>query len=443
MIRVAGEIRVPARVATTGAIVELCHRATILEQKRERRFGELRLVEVPRKLARFCDGDLVLPRAMMSDVRELCAGVPIANETTTAPLRFAGLLAWRPNQVECARALVQHTQMIAIGATGSGKTGAGCASIEAVGQRTLILAPTVDLCAQWAREIHRFLGVAAGVCTAGEWTDADVVVATPTTALRHEDRLARFGLLIVDEVQGFATDIRCGLIGEVPALYRLALTATLPKDHRGEIIRSHFGEVRCTYAVCEGVAAGVLVTPIYKQVETYFVAPYAGPDDWASLQDALVDDKDRNEMIVETVVRECAGAVTLVLSQRLAHLDKLASMLEGLGPRVGVLSGAVSKAERERVLADTRAGKINVLLASTVADEGIDLPMLGALVLAFPGKSEPRLLQRIGRVLRAVPGKPRPLIFDFVDNVGPLRHQARIRAGAFARTFGAQPRTAA
>jgi superfamily II DNA or RNA helicase len=68
------------------------------------------------------------------------------------------------------------------------------------------------------------------------------------------------------------------------------------------------------------------------------------------------------------------------------------------------------------------------MFSTKLADEGMDIPDLDALVLLTPSRSAGRTIQRAGRVLRLVEGKRKPVIVDIVDaNIGLLRSQARTR----------------
>lgn len=60
---------------------------------------------------------------------------------------------------------------------------------------------------------------------------------------------------------------------------------------------------------------------------------------------------------------------------------------------------------------------VGVLCHNSLADEGLNIPALDALILAGGGKSPTRLKQRIGRVLRLSPGKKEAFVVDFKDNV--------------------------
>jgi superfamily II DNA or RNA helicase len=437
VIRVAGDIRIPLACLPAGALEHLRRAATVTIRTRQSRFGNLVWIDEGRDLSRIDGTDLVLPRGMVTQVQQIVG--PQAewrNETTRADHAFDARIEWRPHQVDAASIAARKVQGIHTAATGAGKTGCGYALLTETSQRAIVLVPTTALAAQWGNEGMRFLGVETALNIGGKWADAPIVITTPATAMRHVERLHAYGVLLLDECQGYATEIRADLIAKIPARWRIGLTGTLPRDHRGEILRRVIGPVICRFGVDDGIASGVLVAPTYEQVPTTFSAQYECSEDWPGLIDALVADAARNAQIVDLVMRECSEVCTLVLSSRLVHLDILRDMFVERGARVAILSGQTRDADRAAILAAARAGELDVLLGSTVADEGIDVPGLSALVLAFPGKAEPRLLQRIGRIVRAAPSKPQPQIFDFVDDVGPLRRQAELRRQAFDRAFG-------
>ena len=55
------------------------------------------------------------------------------------------------------------------------------------------------------------------------------------------------------------------------------------------------------------------------------------------------------------------------------------------------------------------------MIASTLADEGLDIPTLNCVILGGGGKSPTKCKQRVGRAIRKVKGKVGSMIFDFID----------------------------
>ena len=79
------------------------------------------------------------------------------------------------------------------------------------------------------------------------------------------------------------------------------------------------------------------------------------------------------------------------------------------------ITGQDTSRRRKRILGLFRQGKIDVLVANKIIDEGFDAPIAETLILAAGGKSEHVQTQRIGRITRAHEGKDRATVFDFSD----------------------------
>lgn len=146
---------------------------------------------------------------------------------------------------------------------------------------------------------------------------------------------------------------------------------------------------------------------------------------------ALTADVERNRLVVELVAREArAGHTCLVLSERVGHCELLAGVLRRILPpgEVAVLTGSTPRKAREAAIAGAQAGKVRVLLATRLADEGLDLPLLDRLFVVTPRRAAAKVLQQAGRVMRMAPGKDEPVVYDFRDHRVPvLESQARSR----------------
>ena len=80
--------------------------------------------------------------------------------------------------------------------------------------------------------------------------------------------------------------------------------------------------------------------------------------------------------------------------------------------------------------------EIDVILASTIFDLGIDLPELNSLVLCGGGKSSIRCLQRIGRVIRKFKGKKIAAVVDFFDQAKFLKQHSIKRCEVYSSEKG-------
>jgi superfamily II DNA or RNA helicase len=106
---------------------------------------------------------------------------------------------------------------------------------------------------------------------------------------------------------------------------------------------------------------------------------------------------------------EKLGVSTLVLVQRYDHGDELVARK----PEVPFIKGTLTAKKRKKILDGLRDGSIKTVIATTLADEGLDVKRLGAVVIAGGGKSITRVYQRVGRALRKFDGKDKALVFLF------------------------------
>ena len=95
--------------------------------------------------------------------------------------------------------------------------------------------------------------------------------------------------------------------------------------------------------------------------------------------------------------------------------------------RVDIVTGIVKGSEREEIFNALRNGQVDVLVATTLADEGLDLPPLRSLILMLGGKSKTRTLQRIGRLVRPHPGKTEAVAYDIWDSASFFNEQGEER----------------
>jgi superfamily II DNA or RNA helicase len=231
----------------------------------------------------------------------------------------------------------------------------------------------------------------------------------------------------------------------MPVRKRFGFTATPTRaDGLAPFVSHLLGPVLHEVARSALEGAGRSLLPQYVQVPTDYAFDYFGEQDWQPLLADIGEDAKRNGLIVETVVEACMPHATIVLTGRVEHAMRLAEQVTERGERAVALYGKLSSKKRAAILDEVRAGTLRVIVATSLADEGLDVPNLARLVLCWPGKAEGRHVQRIGRILRVMEGKASPVVYDLADNgVGPLKWQAIQRAKAFVAEFGQGLRVAA
>jgi superfamily II DNA or RNA helicase len=102
----------------------------------------------------------------------------------------------------------------------------------------------------------------------------------------------------------------------------------------------------------------------------------------------------------------------LILVTRIDHGLELQKMIEGSV----FISGSDTTEFRQETIQKMRESKFGVYIATTIFDEGVDIPSVDTVILAAGGKSHVRLLQRIGRGMRHKEGLNQLIIHDFLDD---------------------------
>jgi len=102
------------------------------------------------------------------------------------------------------------------------------------------------------------------------------------------------------------------------------------------------------------------------------------------------------------------GLDTLIVVRELEHGRILSKMMG-----VPFVCGEDPSCVRNEIL--RQFPKYGCVIASTIFEEGIDVPSISALVVACGGKSSIKTIQRVGRGMR--PGKDKKLyVVDFYDD---------------------------
>ncbi|MDR1515438.1 MAG: DEAD/DEAH box helicase [Synergistaceae bacterium] len=381
----------------------------------------------------FGDGSYILPRGYCGQFLSLARGagtpVNVVDKRLVLPkidLSFKGEL--RDYQQRAFDAMAKESCGVLVAPCGSGKTAIGMALIARRKQPALVLVHTLDLLKQTRESARRWLNVEAGTVGDGAFDIKPVTVGTVQTVRKHPELARMFGLVLLDECQHSPALTYTDTLQTFPAAYRYGLTATPKRDDGLEcFMTAVIGPTRHVITRDDLRAANVLVIPHIEFIRTAFNYQYV--DDWTGMISALTNDAGRNNLIYRIICHLLDdGRRVLALSQRVGHCEALYRAVERFRPGVAALAIGTRKKERIDGICRISSGEAQVLFATQLADEGLDAPILDAVLLMTPQRSESRTIQRAGRVLRALDGKPQPLVIDLVDDkVGILRNQARTR----------------
>lgn len=336
-------------------------------------------------------------------------------------------------QKDALRAMLMQEQGIILAQPGFGKTQVALAFAAISETPTLVLVHTKDILQQWIDRCAQVVPEAeVGVIQGSKFSVGEITIATVQTfknAIKDDKTLRlRFGCVILDECHHAAAASFADILNDMPAKYRFGFTASQTRaDGNHPYSRLVIGPVIYTHKFESKVP--VTVVPV-KDAKFYY--GYRGAWDWRNLVDALVNDEKRNHVIASIADEEIdAGHTTLVLSREIAHLENIRACMSH-ADEVPILKGELPAHERNEILRAFRAGEITCVLATQLADEALDVPILSRVILTFPGKHDGRLIQQVGRALREHEGKTESVIYDVVDDrIGPLRRQWMLRKAAY------------
>lgn len=150
---------------------------------------------------------------------------------------------------------------------------------------------------------------------------------------------------------------------------------------------------------------------------------------WQVTQQHLQEHLARNAAAICIAKSEAEmGNSVLVLVGSIEHGEKI---VEAVGPHARMVH---SKAKGRRALvAGFRERAYRVMVATSLADEGLDVPVASVLILLSGGRSPTKIIQRAGRVMRPYPGKTHGTVHDFLDRGASLAHaQAKARKRTYS-----------
>ena len=192
-------------------------------------------------------------------------------------------------------------------------------------------------------------------------------------------------------------------------------------DNSDLLINGILGEQIINVSASELIDKKLLAMPIIK---FYSVPKKHGlSNQYQSVyKEYIVENDIRNNLIIDVVKEMLSKEYTpLVLFKQIKHGNIIHDLLLKEGIKFEMLQGDDSLERRNAVKQMLINNEINVILASTIFDMGVDLPKLSALVLCGGGKSSIRSLQRIGRVIRLHKNKKYAAIADFYDQARFLK----------------------
>ena len=147
----------------------------------------------------------------------------------------------------------------------------------------------------------------------------------------------------------------------------------------------------------------------------------------------LSQDDDRNDFILDYVISdENKDKYSILLCTRISQVEYLN---HALGDKSVMLTSKMTKKKRGEVMGELYAGEKKIVVSTYgLFSTGIDIPQLEILYLCAPIKSEVKLRQAAGRLMRMSKGKKKAKIIDFIDQkIDILKYQGYHRNKIFKK----------
>jgi ATP-dependent RNA helicase RhlE len=263
--------------------------------------------------------------------------------------------------------------------------------------RCLVLTPTRELASQIGESFTtygRHLPLRTTVIFGGVGMEAqrqalkhgiDILVATPGRLLDLSGQglvdLRHLEVFVLDEADrmldmGFIHDVK-RVIGLLPSRRQtLFFSATMPPD------------------------AQDLADRLLHQPETVAVAPPSTTAEKVEQEVFFVEKGDKRALLVD-VLRDTAMKRVLVFSRTKHGANRIAEHLVKAQVGAEAIHGNKSQNARERALANFKAGRIRVLVATDIAARGIDIDEITHVVNFDVPEVPETYVHRIGRTARA------------------------------------------
>ncbi len=333
---------------------------------------------------------------------------------------FAGTL--RPYQEQFVDNAIVAKGGVMVAATGAGKTIAGIAMASQLKQRTLILVKSKDLAEQWREAIKQFTGLDAGLIGGGKSTEGvEFTIGLTQTLCKRDLSQLSYGLVIADECHNLPANQAYMVMTGLNAKYKYGLSATPQRrDNLEFMIHGAIGNICST--INQNQLQGKVLPVRVSAIRVPFDAVV---DSWAEFLNVLVDDEQRNQLIVDRAVKASKSMGTIILCAQVRHCELLGVLCTEAGSNPLVLHGQLSTKDRAERM--SRAQDAQLIIGTlSLLSEGIDLPHLSALIFGAPvsaviDKENPaatRLIQSIGRCRRPYPNKTKAYVLDIVDECG-------------------------
>lgn len=321
-------------------------------------------------------------------------------------------------------------------ATNSGKTATAEAIMMQIlkvipkDKKILFVVPSKELLFQTKQTLEKdFPNTPIGTIGNGKWELGIITIALIPTLLRNikKDKFKQFAesinTIIIDEVQHAASSSYQKVLKQLNnTSIRIGLTGTIPKMQiEQQLIFGATGTPTIRISNEFLISQKASARPICYFIEIRDPDLSGIYDFSEEYSNGIIYNSTRNKVIEQIVKneREKHNSNILILVEYTEHGEIIKRRLSNNG--YGIIDfthGKRTTKDRQTILEDLKKGKINVLIATSVLDEGVDADNINVVIYARGQKSPRKLLQGLGRGLRKKKDGSNLRFYDFLDFTG-------------------------
>ena len=345
-----------------------------------------------------------------------------------ASLARAGYERPTPIQAQAVPLALKGRDLMGLAQTGTGKTAAFTIPIieRLLGgpkrTRALILTPTRELCQQVEASFQKYgegtgldvISIYGGVGyepqTAALRAGVDVIVATPGRLIDHLEKqhviFDDLEVLVLDEADrmldmGFAPQINKIVAQIHPYRQTLLFSATMPPEVEA-LARKYLRKPQVVQVGRRSQAAATV---------RHYVYP--------------VPKHKKTELLVHLVKSLDAEDSVLVFTRTKHGADRVVQHLAEAGYSADALHADKSQGQREQALARFKAGTTKILVATDIAQRGLDISGITHVINYDVPQQAEDYVHRIGRTGRAAK-EGDAFTFMCADEIGMVRTVERV-----------------
>ena len=310
--------------------------------------------------------------------------------------------------------------------------------IDKLRVKTLIICSGLELMNQMKDDLEIFFGIKcrtiSGIKTKQKDCYEDIVIWNIDSLVKlPEEYFKQFDLVIMDEYDTYLwSDNRRDFIYSLPMKYQYWLTWTIKINHIDDKIFS-------IYLWKKTELLSINFQPTIYKVVTDFEYILDDIKDFHELKEALYTDEDRNNLIVDTIIKTIDNRKWIVFCEHVKHSELICNKLEEKWVKTFMLIWKIKKDERVRIKQELKNYKwwpCCLVGNVTIIWRWFNVAELSIWYLTVCEKFTSNISQYCWRIIRKFPWKTTAIWYDFIDTwCSLLSNQAKSRTTTYKKKF--------